>query len=94
MLARYSAEGQPQPMRVVVYDVDKRAKRPEALSLAGQDYLGGLRQQGCLAGVAVLVCGRVKWVWAGGGAGGAVLHQELRCPRVRAGMLPLLQLPS
>lgn len=34
------ADGGPQPMRVVVYDADRRSSTPDALSLGSQDYLG------------------------------------------------------
>ncbi|PSC75962.1 BONZAI 3-like isoform X1 isoform A [Micractinium conductrix] len=39
ILERYTADAA-QPMKVVIYDVDSIAKKPEALSLASQDYIG------------------------------------------------------
>lgn len=41
LVCRYTFE-QLQPMRVVVFDVDTSAKRPEDLNLAQQDYIGGV----------------------------------------------------
>lgn len=43
VLAKSSgADGGPQPMRVVVYDADRRANSPDSLTLTSQDYIGGL----------------------------------------------------
>ncbi|KAL4854258.1 Copine-5 [Chlorella vulgaris] len=41
VLAKSSgADGGPQPMRVVVYDADRRAKSPDSLTLTSQHYIG------------------------------------------------------
>lgn len=68
VLASYS-QGSAQPMRVVVYDVDKvtrTAKQTKGLNLASQDYLGGW------------VGGWGRWMCGGGGTGG---HAASVCSR-------------